>query len=114
MELCQGRGSWGLGTGSAPEGSGHGTGCPGLWARPRVLELRKCLDNTIRQRVWMLGGAMWRQGLDSMILVDLFQLGMFCDSKKLKLEGVRFWEPSRPSTFTNETLLHGCICHPLY
>ncbi len=29
MELCQGRGSWGLGTGSAPEGGGHGTGCPG-------------------------------------------------------------------------------------
>ena len=33
MELCQGRGSWGLGKGSAPEGSGHGTGCPGQWAR---------------------------------------------------------------------------------
>lgn len=29
MELCQGRGSWGLGTGSAPEDDGHGTGCPG-------------------------------------------------------------------------------------
>ena len=27
MELCQGRGSWGLGTGAAPEGGGHGTGC---------------------------------------------------------------------------------------
>ena len=26
MELCQGRGRWGLGTGSAPEGGGHGTG----------------------------------------------------------------------------------------
>ena len=33
VELCQGRGSWGLGKGSAPEGSGHGTGCPGQWAR---------------------------------------------------------------------------------
>lgn len=29
MELCQGRGSWGLGTGSALGGGGHGTGCPG-------------------------------------------------------------------------------------
>ena len=29
MELCQGRGSWGSGKGSAPEDSGHGTGCPG-------------------------------------------------------------------------------------
>jgi len=34
MELCQGRDSWGSGTGAAPEGSGHGTDCPGLWARP--------------------------------------------------------------------------------
>ena len=31
MELCQGRGSWGLGTGAAPEGSGHGTGSPRLF-----------------------------------------------------------------------------------
>ena len=34
MELCQGRGSWGLETGSAPEGGGHGTGCQGQWAQP--------------------------------------------------------------------------------
>jgi len=34
MELCQGRGSWGSGTGSAPEVGGHGTGCPGQWAQP--------------------------------------------------------------------------------
>jgi len=27
---------WGLGKGSAPEGSGHGTGCPGWWAPSRV------------------------------------------------------------------------------
>ena len=30
MELCQGRGNWGLGTGSAPESDGHGIGCPRL------------------------------------------------------------------------------------
>ena len=35
MELCQGRGSWGPGKGSAPEGGGHGTGCPGQWAQPQ-------------------------------------------------------------------------------
>ena len=34
MELRQGWGGWALGTGCAPEGSGHGTGCPGQWARP--------------------------------------------------------------------------------
>ena len=33
MELCQGRGSWGLGKGSATEGGGHGAGCPGQWSR---------------------------------------------------------------------------------
>ena len=38
---CQGRGSWGLGTGAAPEGGGHGTGCTGLWARPPVPEFKR-------------------------------------------------------------------------
>jgi len=33
---CQERGSRGLGTGSAPEGGGHGTGCPGQWAQPQA------------------------------------------------------------------------------
>ena len=33
MELSQGRGGWWLGTGSAPEGGGHGTGSLGKWAR---------------------------------------------------------------------------------
>ena len=68
MELCQGRGSWGLGTGSAPEGGGHGTGCPGQWAQPRVLEVREGLDITLRQRVWIWSGAVWNQELKSMIL----------------------------------------------
>ena len=45
MELCQGRGSWGLGTGSAPEGGGHGTACPGLWARPQGLEFKESLGS---------------------------------------------------------------------
>jgi len=53
MELCQGRGSSGLGTRSAPQGgqaleqaaqsSGHG---------PMLLELKKHLGNTLRYRVW--------------------------------------------------------------
>ena len=45
MELRQGRGSWGLGTGAAPEGGGHGTRCPGQWARPRVPEFRERLGS---------------------------------------------------------------------
>ena len=51
MELCQGRGSWELGTGSAPEGGGHGTGFPVQWARPRVPEFRE----HSRQRSQTLG-----------------------------------------------------------
>ena len=62
MELCQGRGSWGLGTGAAPQGGGHGTGCPG---------------HTLRGMVWLLGGPMWSLELALMILVGLFQLRVF-------------------------------------
>jgi len=51
MELCQGRGSGGLGTGAAPEGGGHGTGCPGLRVQPRVLEFKEHLDNALKHRV---------------------------------------------------------------
>ena len=56
MELCHGRGSWGLGTGAAPQGGGHGTGCPGLWAWPRVMEFKARLDSALRHRVQFLIG----------------------------------------------------------
>jgi len=55
MELCHGRGSWGLGKGAAPEGGGHRTGCPGLWARPQVLEFKECSDTVLSHRVWIFG-----------------------------------------------------------
>ena len=42
---------WGLGKGSSPEGGGHGTGCPGQWAQPQVLEFRERLDSALRHRV---------------------------------------------------------------
>ena len=74
MELCQGRGSWGLGTGPAPEGSGHGMGCPGQWARPQVPEFKEHLDNALRHRVWILGGPLQSQELGLMILVGPCQL----------------------------------------
>ena len=47
MELCQGRGSWGSGKGSAPGGAGHGTGCTGQWARPQMLELDDALRHNL-------------------------------------------------------------------
>jgi len=66
-ELRQEGGSWGLGTGAAPQGGGHGTGCPGLWARPPVPEFKECLDSALRHRVWILGGPVWSQELNWMI-----------------------------------------------
>ena len=46
MEMCQGRGSWGLGKGldmeQAAQGSGHG---------PELQEFTECLDNAPRCRV---------------------------------------------------------------
>jgi len=43
---------------------------------PQVLEFKEHLGSALRQRVWFLGGALWSQ--DSVILMGLFQLGMFC------------------------------------
>jgi len=86
MKLCQGRDSWGLGTGAAPEGSGHGMGCPGQWARPQVLEFKEHLESTLRHRGWILSGPVSRQELYLMILMCPFQLRMFCDPLFVTLE----------------------------
>lgn len=43
-------------------------------------KLNKHLDNILRHMVWFLGGAMWSQGLDSIILMGPFQLKIFYDS----------------------------------
>ena len=51
MELCQGRGSWGLGTGSAPEGGGHGTDSQGSGYGPKLPEFKEHLDKPLRHRV---------------------------------------------------------------
>jgi len=52
----------------AAQGSGHS---------PELLEFKELLDSTLRHRVWILGGSVWSQGLDSRILVGPFQLGIF-------------------------------------
>uniref|UniRef100_A0A8V0YAW7 Superoxide dismutase [Cu-Zn] n=1 Tax=Gallus gallus TaxID=9031 RepID=A0A8V0YAW7_CHICK len=39
-------GSWGLGTGSAPEGGGHGTGCPGAVGTALSTGVKESLDNS--------------------------------------------------------------------
>jgi len=65
MELCQGWGNWKLGTGAAPEGGGHGTGCPGLWEQPPVPEFKGHLDSVLRRRgfswVILCGVRIWTQ-----------------------------------------------------
>ena len=55
MELCQGRGRWGLGKGSAPERGGHG---------PKLLVLREHLGNALTFWVLVLGDAVWNRKLD--------------------------------------------------
>ena len=51
------------------QGNGHG---------PRLLEFEECLDTALSHRVWILGGAVWSQGLHSVILAGPFQLKIFC------------------------------------
>lgn len=54
LVAVSGEGQLGLGKGSAPEGDGHGTNCPGQWARsqvPEFKEFKECLDNNLRHRV---------------------------------------------------------------
>ena len=81
MELCQGRGSWGLVMGSASQGgqgmeqAAQGSGCT----------LQEFMDNTMRHRVWILGGPVWSQELESVVLVGPFQLRIFYGSMILSL-----------------------------
>ena len=60
-----------VGMEQAQQGSGHG---------PRLTELKEHLDITLRHRVWSLGGAVWGQELDSMILMGPIQVEIFYDS----------------------------------
>ena len=55
----------------APQGSDHG---------PRLAEFKKYLDNALRHRILILGGRVWSQELNLMILMGPFQLGIFYDS----------------------------------
>lgn len=110
MELCQGRGSWGLGKGSAPEGSRHGTDYPGQWLWPWADgvqgEFGQC-SQTIGFGFWVVlcGAGIWTWW-------SLWvQLRMFYDSEpscyshalyssnyvSLLLEGSRTYIPSQNS-----------------
>jgi len=46
---------------SASEGGVNGTGCPGWWSQPIILEIKQHSDSNLRHRVWILVGAVWSQ-----------------------------------------------------
>ena len=48
-----------------PQGSGHG---------PELLEFKEHLDMTLKHWVCILGGPVWSQGLDSVVVVGPLQL----------------------------------------
>lgn len=48
---------------------------------PTLLELREHLDTALKHRVWVLGGAVWSQDLNSVVVVGFFQLTVVCGSK---------------------------------
>ena len=101
---CVKRGvGWELAKGSSPEGGGHGTGCPGQWAKPQVLMFKEHLDSALRQGS-NFGWSVWSQELDLMILMGLFQLRVYHDSYSLV-----FNQPKNP----NICLLHSCILYAL-
>lgn len=43
-------------------------------------EFKKCLENPRTPMVYFLGSPVWSQRLDLTVLVDLFQLGIFCST----------------------------------
>ena len=89
MELRQGRGEWGLGTGCAPEGGGHGTGCPVLWSQSQVPEFREHLDSALRHG-FNFGWSCVETGVGfTDPCGSPFQLRISCDSLKTDL-GVRW------------------------
>ena len=68
MELCQGRGSWGLWKGSAPEGGGDG------------LKVQGAFSQLSQKYGSILGCPMWSLELDLVIPMGSFQLRVFYDS----------------------------------
>lgn len=55
-------------------------GLQGTDSSPKLPELKKHLDATLRHRVWVSGGTVWSQELALVILAGPFQLRTFCDS----------------------------------
>ena len=48
MELCQGRGRWGSGTGCAPECWDRRAGSQGQWSWLQAARVQECVDRALR------------------------------------------------------------------
>ena len=81
MELCQGE-DWGV---KRLECDSHGTGCPGQCAQPELAEFKECQDNVLRDRVWILGGPVYSQMLDSLTHTSPFQHEIFYKSQSQRI-----------------------------
>lgn len=62
-------------------------------------EYKKQLDSALGQMVWFLSGPVWSQELDSVVLSDPFQLGMFHNS-------VILWWQKQAGTQEEEDMGH--------
>lgn len=66
------------GNGSAPEGSGHGTACPGQWARPQAAGAQGAFGHRSQTLGLDIGwSCVWRRELGLMIRVGPSHLRMF-------------------------------------
>ena len=59
----------------------------GIEQAEQLPEFKECLDSALRCRVWILGGAVRGQEVDSVFLMRPFQLGIFYDSS------MQIWHP---------------------
>jgi len=82
MELCQGRGCWGLGTDSAPEGGGHGTGCPGQQAQPWAAIVQGAFVHLSQTLSLDIEWSCVETGVRTWSFMGLFQVRIFYDYKK--------------------------------
>lgn len=77
MELCQGRGRWGIGKGSSPEGDGAlEQAAHGRRHGPKQLEFKKHLNTALRHIVSFLGDPRG-QGLDAVSTETEGKLSIF-------------------------------------
>jgi len=95
MELCQGRGDrLGIGNRCFSRGRWAWNGLPRAVGTALSARVQK-VDSTLRHWIWILGAPVWCQGLDSVILIGNFQLGIFSVSMSClsRAQPYAHWSP---------------------